>query len=179
MRKLINNKRGDIASLIYVVTIIFCIGFILIFVNKLNHQIFEAEEKIFNTSVEFQNSSAITAIQKIRSVDDVAWDYAFLGIYFAVMLGLGMTAYATRITIAFFWVYIVMALFVLALGVILSNAWQTAVQSDALSDVISRFPITNFLLGTYAPLAVTVLILVTVLLLFAKPPELAGAVTSQ
>ena len=172
------NKKGDIASLIYVVIVIFCIGFVVILANKLNHKIFDAEETIFNNSVELNNSAAIPAIQKIRNVDDTAWDYAFLGIYVAVMLGLGMTAYAQRINIAFFWVYIIMSLVVLMLGVAMSNAWQTAVESDALSDVVVRFPITNFLLGTYAPLVVTALIMVTALLLFAKPPETAGGVIS-
>ena len=176
MRSLIKEKRGDIASLIYVVTIIFAIAFVFIMGNKLNHQIFDKEEQIFNSSTSLQNSSAITAVQKIRAVDDVAWDYAFLGIYFACLIGLGMTAYATRITTLFYWIYIVMSLVVLILGVALSNAWQTAVSTDALSDVVTRFPITNMLLGSYGPIAVTALILVTALLLFAKPPETQGGV---
>lgn len=174
VRSLLHNKKGDIESLIYVVVILFAIGFILIFVNTLNHKISVATENIFTNSSSMQNSSAIESIQKIRSVDDMAWDYAFLAIYIAVILGLGMTAYATRINIAFFWIYIIMSLVVLMLGVSLSNAWQTAVQNEQLTETVARFPITNFLLGSYAPIAVTGLILVTALLLFAKPQDSAG-----
>lgn len=178
VRSLLYNRKGDIASLIYVVTILFAIGFILVFVNTLNHKLSVATENIFNQSETLQNSSAIPAIQKIRAVDDVAWDYAFLGIYVAIMLGLGMTSYATRINIAFFWVYIIMSLVVLMLGIMLSNAWQTAATNEQLSESVARFPITNFFLGSYAPTAITALILVTALLLFAKPPESIGGVQS-
>lgn len=165
------NKKGDIPSLIYAVVILFAIGFIFIFMNTLNHKLFTTTEGIFNSSSQLNNSQAIPTLQKIRATDDVAWDWAFLALYIGMMIALGMTAYATRISMAFYWIYIISSLFVLALGVAMSNGWQTAVSTGALQEAATRFPITNILLGSYAPIAVTALILITAILLFGKTPE--------
>jgi hypothetical protein len=171
---LIKNKRGDIPSLIYLVIIIGLIGFVFIFVNKLNHGLLTQEESILNSSIEFQNSSAITAIQSIRGVDDVAWDYAFLALYIGSICALGISAYSTRISPIFYWFYFIMSLGVLIIAVMMSNLWQAAVATDALSDSVSRFPITNFLLGSYYPIAVLVMIIITMILLFGKTPDGKG-----
>ncbi len=169
------NNKGDFESLLYVVILIFVIGFIFVFVNRLNHEFSITTEGIFNSSTEFQNSSAITSIQKIRTVDDSAWDYGFLAIYIGSIAALCVTAYSTKISPVFYWVYGLLSLGILAVGVMLSNSWQAMAETSMMSETITRYPITNFLLGSYAPLAVTAMIIITMILLFGKTPESRGA----
>lgn len=165
------NTKGDIPSLIYLVIVIFLIGFVFIFGNTLTHKLTTQMEASYNSTAATQNSSAITALQKIRTTDDYIWDWAFLAIYIGSIAALAVSAYSTRISPIFYWFYGIMGLGVLLLGVMLSNTWQTAVSNPVFADSIGRFPITNFLLGTYAPLAVTAMIVITMILLFAKTPE--------
>lgn len=172
----IANKKGDIASIIYILAMLLVIAFVMVFGNKFMHDYTTKTEAILNSSSEFQNSSAITALQTIRSTDDVVWDWAFLAIYVGGVASLIFSSYLTRISGLFYWFYIVMSLIALTVGVMLSNAWQKAVENPILTDVVARFPITNFLLGTYAPLAVTAMILLTALFLFAKTPENSGGI---
>ena len=174
MKSLIANKRGDIPSLIYLVITIFLIGFVFIFGNTLTHKLTTQMETQLNTSSEFVNSTAITTLQKIRTTDDYIWDYGFLAIYIGSVAALAISAYATRISAIFYWFYAIMSVIVLILGVMLSNAWQTGVATNVLSESVARFPITNFLLGSYAPIAVTAIIVITMVLLFAKTPDSGG-----
>ena len=173
----LKNKRGDIESLIYVVAILFAIGFVVVLGNMFTHAFYTQTESIFNSTASLNNSEAIPAIQKIRDVDDTAWDYAILGIYVAILGGMAFTSYLTRISLIFFWIYGVMALVVLAIGVMLSNAWQTMMAKPELTETIARFPITNVLLGSYGTIAVTAIIMVTILFLFAKTPDNSGGIT--
>lgn len=168
------NNKGDFQSLLYIVIMIFVIGFIFIFVNRLNNQFSLTTEGIFNSTAEFQNSSAISAMEKIRTVDNSAWDYAFLAIYIGSIAALCVTAYSTRISAVFFWVYGLLSLGILAVGVMLSNAWQATAENVEMASTVARFPITNFILGSYAPLAVTVIIVIVMILLFGKTPDNNG-----
>lgn len=165
------NKKGDIASLIYLVIVLFLIGFVFIFGNTLTHKLTTQMEATFNSSTAFNESSAIPALQKIRTTDDLIWDWAFLALYVGSIAGLAVSAFSTRISVIFYWFYGIMSLGVLLIGVMLSNAWQAAVATDVLSESVTRFPITNFLLGSYAPLAVTAMIMITMILLFGKTPD--------
>lgn len=165
------NTKGDIPSLIYLVIVIFLIGFVFIFGNTLTHKLTTQMEATYNSTAATQNSSAIAALQKIRATDDVIWDWAFLAIYIGAIAALGVSAYSTRISPIFYWFYGLLSLGVLLIGVMLSNTWQAAVATGVLSESAVRFPITNFLLGTYAPIAVLAMIAITMILLFAKTPE--------
>lgn len=169
------NKKGDFESMLYMVIMIFIIGFIFIFVNKLNNQMSVEMEGVLNSSSSLMNSSAIDVVKEIRSVENNAWDYGFLALYIGTLAALCVTAYSTRISPVFFWVYGLLSLGILAVGVMLSNTWQEAAASSQMAETITRFPITNFLLGSYAPLAVTVMIIIVMILLFGKTPEAKGA----
>ena len=167
----IRNKKGDFASLLYVVILLFIIGMIFLFTNKLTHEISVKQEEIFNSSVEYQNSSAITALQTIRDTNDTAYDYGFLAIYIGCIASLGVTAFMTRIHPIFYIFYVLLGIFVLATGVLLSNAYQAVAETSTMADAAARFPIMNFMLGSYAPLVITVVIILFMVLLFGKTPD--------
>ena len=174
MRSIIKEKKGDIASIIYVVMILFSIGVVFVLMNSLNDKIFTALYKNINETS--PDSSSLAVIDKIQGVDNSAWDYAFLALLMGYIIGIGMTAYATRISPIYFWIYVILSLVALMVGAILQNTWQELAANDNLTETIARFPITNFVLGTRYMLIVTGIICISLGLLFAKPPELGGGV---
>ncbi len=162
------NKKADIISIIYVVMFLFIIGIIFLTVSHLNNEIFmEINSSI---SPQVNHSTPVETMNTLIYSNTNAWDYAFLGIFLGSLIALGLTAYAIRISPVFYWVYGLMSIIVLVLGTILSNAWQDMSDAGELSTTITNFPITDALLGSYYPLIVTVIIILSMVILFGKPP---------
>lgn len=101
-------------------------------------------------------------------------DYVFLAVVFGVMLSLFITAYATRISLVFFWVYGILSVITMVVAVIVSNIWQEMVAQPQFVETLAAFPITNAILGTNYPLFIFGVLLIGMILLFGKSPE--GAV---
>lgn len=60
------------------------------------------------------------------------------------------------------------------MGVMLSNIWQEAAADPEFAVTLTRFPITNAILGSYFPLIVTGIIVLAMLFIFGKPPGQEG-----
>jgi len=166
--KIIKNKKADFASIVFIVLLIFSIAVVFFIMNHLNNEIFTEIQSNINTS-DTNYTEAIRVVEEIRSVDNSVWDYAFLGIFIGTFIVLGMTAYAVRISPVFYWVYGLLSFVVLALGVALSNVWQDLANDPEFALTITRFPITNSILGSYFPTVVTGIIFFAMIFLFAKP----------
>ena len=166
-----SNKRGDIASILFIVIFLVFIGFVFIMVNNLNHRLLTQMETTLENSEQFQNSTAIETTAEIRSKDDRVWDYAFLGIFMGCIIALGMTAYSTRVSPVFYWIYGILGLAVLLAGTLLSNLWQSMAETPEMVESIARFPITDFILGTYYPTIITAILILVMILLFGKTPD--------
>lgn len=171
LKDLKENKRGDIESLIFIVAILLVVGFSLITINNMNDKLFTALDENFAGNTDINGTTAHTTVQAIHSKDNAVWDYAFLGIFLGSVFALGMSAYSVRISPIFYWVYGLLTFIILLLGVAASNMWQSAVASDVYADALTRFPITNFVLGDNFPFIITGVIVLTMILLFAKTPE--------
>ena len=165
------NKRGDIASVFFIVVLLFIIGVVFVMTNNLNHRLLVKMEVVMNDSNTMNDSVAIERAEQIKQKDDSVWDYAFLGLFIGSLIALGMTAYATRFSIVFFWIYVILGIIVLVVGTMLSNFWQAMAENPEMTETIARFPITNTILGSYYPLVVTGILMFIMGLLFAKTPE--------
>lgn len=165
------NKKADLLSLLYIVVLIFVIGVVFVMSNNLNNRLFLKIEQNLNESKTLNESTAIPAIQKIRTKENVMWDYGFLGIFMGAIIALGLTAYSTRISPVFYWIYGIISLVVLMVAVILSNTWQKLAENPQTVDTITRFPITNFILGTYYPTIFTAILILFMVLLFGKTSD--------
>jgi chromate transport protein ChrA len=164
------NKKGDIPSLIYIVVIIFVIALIFLFTNHLKDRLYTSLDTYFNSTPTYNESEARTALTTIHTGDNSGmWDYAFLFIAVGMLLVMALTAYSTRISPLFYWIYGVLTMIILMIGVVLSNFWQSIASNSVFSTTITRFPITNLLLGTYYPTMVTAVIIIAIVLLFGKP----------
>lgn len=162
------NKRGDLPSIMFTIVVIAVIGIMLLLFNTVFSQVYAGFDNYFNESEEYNQSQAHTSLQEIIVFENTIWDYVFLGITFAYVLSLFLLSYSVRISPAFYFIYGVMILFGLVLGVMFSNLWQEMVTNPQLADVVVRFPITDAILGGFYPLFVAVVAITSMVLLFGK-----------
>lgn len=172
MRKLElkKNKKGQVVSMILAVITIFIIGIILLFMNRLNSEVYGSLDSYLEDS-DYNNTEAHQTLQDIEGVENSnIWDYAFLAIFFGVMIQMLLFSFASRQNVAFFWVFVILAIVVLIIGVALSNIWQEIAANPEFATTIARFPITNNILGTYYPTIVTAITFLGMIILFGKFP---------
>lgn len=164
------NRKGQFETKLLAIIIIVIIGIIFLFFNRLNNELYDGFDKWLNDSAnEGTNySEASKALSEIQGVENSIWDYAFLAIFIGLVIQIVMFSFATRINIAFFWLMVLLDIPILILGVILSNIWQTIAANPEFATEIARFPITNFILGTYFPVAVVFIIFISSIFLFGK-----------
>jgi len=161
-------KKGQFKTKLLAIVTIFIVGVIFFFANHLNNQLYQGFDDYFNKTEDFNDSEARTALQKIQTVDNSVWDFAFLGIFIGLIIQIVLFSFATRLNIAFFWIMLLFDLPVLLVGVVLSNIWQELVSNPEFATTITRFPITNTILGTYYPIAIVFIIFLTSIIMFGK-----------
>jgi hypothetical protein len=164
------NKRGQFESRMLAIILIFIIGVLLIFFNKLNNELYGSLDEYFNQSEDYNNSLAHDAVQDIKDVENSVWDYAFLAIFIGIIIQVVLFSFATRINMAFYWLMMLVDIPVLVLGVIVSAIWQELAANPEFAEQIAIFPITNTLLGTYFPIATLFIIFIGSIILFGKRP---------
>lgn len=160
--------------MIFGVMIIFIVGVIFFFISHLAAQIYESLRETV-TEPSYNNTVADATLDNLIAVETSRmWDFAFLFMFFGVFIVLAMTAFATRISPVFFWIYGIISLVVLMVAAILSNIWQEIAAAPEFAVTIQRFPIMDTLLGTFYPTVITGMIMFFVILLFGKTPEAGG-----
>ena len=166
------NKKGQMESFLYVVITIFVIGIILFFFSHLNSKVYDKYDEWMGNETDIVDTTAHETIQKISTVEKTnLWDFAFLAIYVGLIIQLILFSFATRINLAFYWLFALLSLVMLIVGTILSATWQELSVSPEFATTLTRFPITNTLLGTYYPIGITFMIMVGMIVLFGKRPE--------
>lgn len=167
---MINNKKGQFETKLLAIVVIFIIGVLFFFFNKLNNELYGSLDGYFNESEDYNNSEAQEATRKIIGVENSVWDYAFLAIFIGFIIQIVLFSFATRINIAFFWLMIILDIPILIVGVIVSNIWQELAANPEFADTLLRFPITNTVLGSYYPMIVVGIMFFAAIALFGKPP---------
>lgn len=162
------NKRGDLASILFIIVALFVIGIVFFFVNHMNDKIFTEFESVLNET-HSSNETSMQVLDSFQATNQNAFDYAFLGVFLGSLIALGLTAYAVRVSPVFFWIYGLMSLVFLIAGVVLSNVWQEATADPTFTTTLTRFPITNAILGTYYPMIVVAILLISMIIMFGKP----------
>lgn len=171
MRGLLENKKGEFESALLAVIMIFIIGIILFFFNHVNDKLYTELDEYFNSTSDYNDSTARDTLTKIHTVENSVWDYAFLAVFIGVIIQLVILSFATRINIAFFWIFVIMGIVVLVVGVILSSIWQEMAEKPEFVDTLARFPITHTILGSYFPVIIVAILVIMLLVLFGKPPK--------
>ena len=138
-------------------------------------------EKVYTSLDEYMEDSPYNQTEAHQVTEDFQeieqshiWDYVFLAIFIGLMIQMLIFSFATKINIAFFWIFILLGIVILIVGVVLSNIWQETVAQPEFADTILRFPITNTLLGNYFPTVVVAILFLGMIILFGKFPGQEG-----
>ena len=168
------SKKGQFASILLVVVTIFIIAIILLFFNRLNEQIYTQFDDYFEDS-KYNQSEAHQVVEDFQEIErSNIWDYVFLAIFIGLMIQMLIFSFATKVNIAFFWIFVLLGIVVLIVGVMLSNIWQEMATQTEFTETILRFPITNTLLGTYYPMVIVAILFLGMIILFGKFPGREG-----
>jgi cbb3-type cytochrome oxidase subunit 3 len=171
MKPLLQDKKGQLASILLVVITLFVIGIILFFFNHLNKQVYDSLDDYFEGNEGLNQSEAHNATVELQGIEGSnIWDYAFLAIFFGMMLQMLIFSFASRTNVAFFWLFVVAGIVILIVGVALSNIWQEIAADPEFATTITRFTITNTLLGTYYPTIITGVMFLGMIIMFGKFP---------
>lgn len=165
------EKKAQFETRLFAIILIFIIAIILFFFNHFNHQIYTEFDEYFNESDEYTDTAAHNVTRDFREVEESSiWDYAFLAIFIGFIIQIILFSFATRINIAFYWILILFDIPILAIGVMLSNVWQSLSANAEFVATIARFPITNTLLGSYFPMVCLIIFFFSSIFLFGKKP---------
>lgn len=165
------NKKAQALSMILLVISIFIVGIILFFMNHLNKAVYDKFDEYFENDPDLNNTEAHQATERLQSVEGSnIWDYSFLAIFIGLLIQMLLFSFASRTNVAFFWIFVIIALIVLTIGTGLSNIWQEMSTQAEFAVTLTRFPITNTILGTYYPTIITGLIFLGMIILFGKFP---------
>jgi len=164
------NKKGQFTSVILIIITIFIIGIILLFMNHVNEKIYTALDEYMEDS-EYNQTEAHQVTEDFQEIESShIWDYVFLAVFIGLMIQMLIFSFASKINVAFFWIFILLGIIILIVGVILSNIWQETAAQPEFAETITRFPITNALLGTYYPTVIVAVLFLGMIILFGKFP---------
>lgn len=165
------NSKGQLESALLAVVMIFVIGLVIFLFSHVFDSMYTQLDNYFNSTTKYNVSEARTAIQDIQNAERSSWDYATIAIVIGLIIQLIVLSYATRISIVFYWLYIISSLIILTVGAVLSTTWDNLVANPAFVDTIARFPITDAILGSRFMLITSSLIIMTaVIVIFGKRP---------
>jgi len=153
-----------------VVVTIVIIGIILLFMNHFNEKIYTSLDEYMEDS-DYNQTEAHQATEDFQEIEQShIWDYVFLAIFIGLMIQMLIFSFASKINIAFFWIFVLLGIIILIVGVVLSNIWQEVASNPEFAETILRFPIANALLGTYYPTAIVAILFLGMIILFGKFP---------
>lgn len=162
------NKKAQLQSIALAVIMLFVVGILFFFFNHMFSQVYDTVGGYLEEG-DYNNTEASTSIRGIEEAENAIWDYAGLAMAIGVVIQLVFFAFLTRISPVFYWVYLLASLIILALGAVLSNIWQDVVANPEFATTLTRFPITNTILGNSFLLFITSLVLmVIVIVTFGK-----------
>ena len=165
------KKKGQVESIIFIVINLVIIGIILFFFNHMNKQVYDKFDKYMNDSAKYNNTEAHQALRDIQGVEGSnIWDWVFLAVFIGMNIQMIILSFASRQNLAFFWIFVIIGIVILILGIALSNIWQEMVNNPEFATTLLRFPITNTILGDYFPTILTGIFFLFLIIIFGKFP---------
>ena len=165
------EKKGQFQSMVLIVISIFIVAVVLLFMNHMNVEIYSSLDEYFLTSDDYNQTEAHNVTTQLLDLEKTnMWDWAFLAIFIGLVIQMLLLSFASRVNVAFFWIFVLLSILILIIGVILSNIWQEIAANPEFATTILRFPIANTLLGTFYPTAITAILFLGMIILFGKFP---------
>jgi hypothetical protein len=169
------NKKAQIQGVVLAVITLLIVGIILVFMNHMDKAIYQSFDDNFASNPELNNTEAHTVVKQLNAIEGTnIWDYVFLAVFIGMFIQMIILAFASKTNVLFFWIYTLLGLIVLIVGTAVSNMWQQVASDPTLATTITRFPITNTILGSYFPTIVTGFIFLGMIFIFGKFPGETG-----
>ena len=120
-----------------------------------------------------QESEVINATEKAffteqKNIFSNVWDYTFLTILIAALVGSLILTWAVSSNPALFFVLLMVVVVISALAGYLSNAFETVTEDAVLGAAALNFPIMSFVLNNYLTFMMSMMFLMLIVF-FAKP----------
>lgn len=116
-----------------------------------------------------ESDQAVTAIESANTAVHRS-DYIFLGVFFALMLGLVITGWFIGGIPIFMFIYFLVNVVAVVFAAISSNVWQTITPASVFGTTLDALPITNHILS-YLPFYIALFGTIGMIVMFAKPQE--------
>lgn len=163
------NKKGtDIPSILFAIATIFIIGILFFVFSHLASEIYSSLQTTINNNPNINATYANETLTTIQNFEQSMWDYAFLFIVIGYLIVMMILAFSTQANASFYFIFVIVGLFGLFLGVVLSNAWESFTSASVFSETIARFPITDAILDNFFTLYVLAMVFLTLIMLFGK-----------
>ena len=98
------------------------------------------------------------------------WDYVFITIFIAVVIGVLIISYVLATQPVFFFVFTFLVIILGALGGYIANAFDELILDPVFSGASANFPIMSFVMSNYL-LFVVVVVMLMLIVFYAKPNQ--------
>lgn len=163
------NKRGaDIPSILFALVSLFVVGIMLVVFSHLFSQVYSGLNDAVGIGSTINSSIANNTLTEVIRYENSMWDYFFLAIAIGYLLMMIILGFSTQANPVFYFLFIIMGMLGLFVGVALSNTWESFAGTGELSSTIARFPITNSIMDNFFPLYIVVMLISSGIILFGK-----------
>jgi hypothetical protein len=164
------NKKGDFASLIILVTVVFGLAIGAVLGGHLLLNVFgELQEQ-----EEFQNTTAGETIESVEGKTVDYLDFFIFFLLFAMMIGIIVSATMIDTHPVMIMIFIVGMFIIIFLSGILANAFYDITSEGVLLSTSSQFTLTNLVLGSHFPIIMLVISVIVIIILYGKSRQGGG-----
>ena len=163
------NNKGQLQSTVLAVFLVFAIGIVVFFFGDVFFRLFTELNVAVTTNPAI--NSTLTAETTETAVDlyATAWDYVTVAVMIGILISLITTAFLTRISPAFYWIYILFGIIIVIAGSMFSVLWQTITEQSIYADAVTRYPMTDAILGNnFILIAVSLFVILAIIFIFGK-----------
>jgi len=164
MRNIIQNKRGDLTGLLYLIAMVAAFAFFLLIAGYIGHEINTAMKEQLNSSSAEVNAAFDASINVSTQTLSALWFIMFGGL----LLGLLITAWYMPTNPIFVPVFIILLVVAIIVGVAMSNAYEQLYANEILEDIAETQSSINFVMSKLPYMALIVGI-ISLIVTFAKP----------
>ena len=154
-----NKKGSSVIDIIFVMVFLVVIGLIFFFVNYSFSEV--KDDIIAGGDLGATESANLESYYQGFS----SWnDYAVGFIFFGLIIGILVTAYFVDAHPVFFVISLILFIFVIFVGVFVSNAFQEVINETDLAVTKTHFPITIFIINNLIMLLIATFVMMSIIL---------------
>lgn len=160
------NKKGDVTDGIVFIFLIFFLAVSFVAVGFIISQF----SLVVSTTPLNQSTAAPKIISSLDNLSTNGINKAFAFLFAFLIIAMMMTAFMVRVHPAWIFLYIIFLAIAILLAVLLSNAFNTMINNNALSSIANQQTMIVWVMRHSVKIIIGAVAL-SMIILFAKPPE--------